>query len=163
MTRRGASVDAIEAVYRAQLPRFRRVAAAVAGDRELARDAVQDAFASAVRNRRDFRADGPLEAWLWRTVVNAAVTVRRTRSHDSPLSGSEPARSNGRGDDTADGIRAAVAGLPERQRLVLFLRYYADLDYVTIGRVTGLAPGTVGATLSAARKSLRRLLQEVVT
>jgi RNA polymerase sigma-70 factor (ECF subfamily) len=163
MSRRGASLEAIETVYRAQLPRFRRVAAAVAGDRELARDAVQEAFANAVRNRQDFRGDGPIDAWLWRTVVNAARTARRNALEDARLSDAECAPTNGRVESGAERVRAAVSLLPERQRLVLFLRYYADLDYVTIADATGLAPGTVGATLNAAHASMRRLLREVVT
>ena len=45
----------LEALYRARLPEFRRVAAAIAGDRELGCDAVQEAFARAVRKRKSFR------------------------------------------------------------------------------------------------------------
>jgi RNA polymerase sigma factor (sigma-70 family) len=58
-------------------------------------------------------------------------------------------------------VRAAIAALPERQRLVLFLRYFADLDYATIADALEIAPGTVGATLNNARGSLRRVLEEV--
>ena len=52
--------------------------------------------------------------------------------------------------------------LPERQRLVVFLRYYADLDYRTIGQAAGIASGTVAATLSAAHASLRLDLEEAL-
>ncbi|CAN5823396.1 hypothetical protein BH20ACT14_BH20ACT14_10610 [soil metagenome] len=69
---RGATLDEIESIYRTRLPDFRRVAAAILGDRELALDAVQEGFALAVRERSSFRGDGPLEAWLWRIIVNAA-------------------------------------------------------------------------------------------
>jgi RNA polymerase sigma factor (sigma-70 family) len=51
--------------------------------------------------------------------------------------------------------------LPERQRLALFLRYYADLDYAAIAAALGISPGTVGALLHTARTSLRRTLEEV--
>ena len=57
-------------------------------------------------------------------------------------------------------LRGVVAGLPERQRTVLFLRYYADLEYDAIAEALGVAPGTVAATLSQARSSLRRKLEE---
>jgi DNA-directed RNA polymerase specialized sigma24 family protein len=59
-----------------------------------------------------------------------------------------------------DPVRAAVAALPERQRLTLFLRYYADLDYDAIAATVGVAPGTVGATLNAAHAALRSSLKE---
>ena len=58
-------------------------------------------------------------------------------------------------------LTEVVAGLPERQRLVLFLRHYADLDYRSIATALDVTPGTVGASLNAAHASLRRLLQEV--
>ncbi len=79
---RGASVAELERVYRAGFPRFARVATAVAGDEQSGADAVHDAFVQAVRTRRSFRGEGPLEAWVWRMVVNAAKkrAGRRTAS-----------------------------------------------------------------------------------
>ncbi len=78
--RRGASLDELEALYRSRFDVFARVAASVTGDSERARDAVQEAFATAVRKRRSFRGEGPLEAWVWRIVLNAARSdVRRRR------------------------------------------------------------------------------------
>jgi RNA polymerase sigma factor (sigma-70 family) len=68
---------------------------------------------------------------------------------------------NGYQPDADPQVRAAVAALPERQRLILFLRYYADLDYATIAEALDVSAGTVAATLSNARSSLRRLLPEV--
>jgi RNA polymerase sigma factor (sigma-70 family) len=57
-------------------------------------------------------------------------------------------------------VRALVNSLPERQRFVLFLRYYADLDYAGIGTALGISSGTVAASLHAAHQSLRRALKE---
>jgi RNA polymerase sigma factor (sigma-70 family) len=51
--------------------------------------------------------------------------------------------------------------LPERQRLVLFLRYYADLDYAAIADALEIKSGTVAATLHTAHAALRRQLLEV--
>ena len=152
---RGASVAELERVYRAEFTRFVRVATAIAGDEQSGADAVHDAFVQAVRNRRSFRGDGPLEAWLWRMVVNAA----KKRAGREPASDPQdiPAvHENGFGDP----VRSLVAGLPERQRLALFLRYYADLDYESIAATLGVAPGTVGATLNAAHAALRNSLKE---
>jgi RNA polymerase sigma factor (sigma-70 family) len=61
----------------------------------------------------------------------------------------------------ASEVRALLARLPERQRLVLFLRYYADLDYDAIATALGISSGTVGATLHAAHAALRPHIQEV--
>jgi RNA polymerase sigma-70 factor, ECF subfamily len=157
--RRGASLDELEALYRSRFDVFARVAAGVTGDAERARDAVQEAFATAVRKRRSFRGDGPLEAWVWRIVLNAARSdVRR----GTPPVYVEPASANGRPEENAE-LRAALALLPERQRLAVFLRHYADLDYAAIGEALGIATGTVAATLNAAHTALRSRLEEVRT
>ena len=66
-----------------------------------------------------------------------------------------PARNGHRAD--AD-LEALIVALPDRQRLALFLRYYADLDYEAIADALGVTPGTVAATLHAAHRTLRRKL-----
>jgi RNA polymerase sigma-70 factor, ECF subfamily len=144
-------IDALEQLYRARRPEFCRAAAAIAGDRALGEDAVQEAFARAVRKRRSFRGRGPLEAWVWRIVVNAARDARRRRPALIALP-PPTAASNG---------HAPVLPLEllsDRQREVLFLHYYADLDYATIADALGISAGTVGATLSTARRLLRQAL-----
>jgi RNA polymerase sigma factor (sigma-70 family) len=158
----GASLDAIERIYRSRLPEFRRVATAISGDRELGCDAVQEGFALAVRSRATFRGDGSLEAWLWRIVINATRSQRRSGEPAAAELPAEPAAvrsTNSQTDGEADRVRAAIALLSERHRLVLFLHYYADLDYAAIGDALGIASGTVGATLSSARAAMRRLLE----
>jgi RNA polymerase sigma factor (sigma-70 family) len=151
----------IEAVYRAKFADFVAVAASVVGDRDAAREAVQDAFAGLVRGRRKFRGDAPVEAWAWRAVVNAARRKRwsyaresRARAAAASSNGSvPPAEANSE-------LAVLVAALPERQRLALFLRYYADLDYRQIAAVLGVEVGTVSASLHAALKALRRALEQ---
>jgi hypothetical protein len=46
-----------------------------------------------------------------------------------------------------------IASLPERQREIVFLRYFADLDYRAIGGALGIEQGTVGAALNAAQRT----------
>jgi RNA polymerase sigma factor (sigma-70 family) len=146
----------LESLYRREYRRFLRVATAILRDETRAVDAVQEAFASAIRRQRQFRSEGPLEAWVWRMVVNAALKERGRPRHTeladfevaTPLEDLTP-------------VAEAIAQLPERQRLALFLRYYADLDYESIATALQVSSGTVGATLNAAHTSLRRLLQEV--
>ena len=50
---------------------------------------------------------------------------------------------------------------PERQRQMVFLRYYAGLDYATIAEALEVSAGTVAATLSSARSALRHVFEEV--
>jgi len=154
-----AGLSEIEALYRSRFRHFVRVARAIVGDEQLALEAVQDAFAGAVRSRRRYRGEGPLEAWLWRAVVNAAQKTR-LREARSALPAEPEGRHNGR-PAVATEVTTAIALLPERQRLALFLRYYADLDYRGIADALGVEVGTVSATLSAAHSSVRRALEEV--
>ena len=71
--------------YRARFDKFGRVAAAITGSDDAALDAVQEAFARAVRERETFRRDGPIEAWLWRIVVNTARNARAGEREEAPL------------------------------------------------------------------------------
>ena len=59
-------------------------------------------------------------------------------------------------------VRRLLAALPERRRTVVFLRYYADLDYDAIAKALDIAPGTVAATLHEAHDTLRLDLAEVL-
>lgn len=147
----------IERLYVDRHPHFVRVARAITGDRERAVEAVQDGFADAIRSRKTFRADAPLEAWIWRAVVNAARKASRAplvevRAQDRELVELTPAWPE---------LAPLITALPERQRLVLFLRYYADLDYRSIAAALGIEVGTVSASLAAAHQTVRRSLQEV--
>jgi RNA polymerase sigma factor (sigma-70 family) len=159
------SLDELEALYRRRFDVFARVAASVTGDAERARDVVQEAFAAAVRKRASFRGAGPLEAWVWRIVLNSARSEARRRTptaEPDPYAGTNGhhAVTNGRSEHDFE-LRDALARLPERQRTAVFLRYYADLDYAAIGEALGIAEGTVAATLNAAHAALRNRLQEV--
>jgi RNA polymerase sigma factor (sigma-70 family) len=149
----------LELLYRGRYRQFVRVATAIVGD-DRAHDVVQEAFARAIRSSDSYRGEGTVEAWLWQVLINAARAVRQSPVATSLLNerAEGATTENGHPDD---GIRAWVASLPERQRLAVFLRYYADLDYRSIGEVLGVEVGTVSATLSAAHTSLRRSLKEV--
>jgi RNA polymerase sigma factor (sigma-70 family) len=158
-----APVEALGELYQRSYLRYLRVAEAIAGDVELAHDAVQDAFARAIRGQFTDRGAG-LEGWVWRIVVNTARNVRRDLPPSSlPLHELPDASSSANGDAPRRDVRALIAALPERQRLVLFLRYYADLDYTRIADVLEIQPGTVGAALNQAHAALRTALEEVLS
>jgi RNA polymerase sigma factor (sigma-70 family) len=160
----GATISSLTLLYEHRYHRFLRVAEAIVGDPEVAHDVVQDAFARAIRGRFGFRRDGDLQAWVWRIVVNTA----RSAGREAPPAAvgldeatSRAAVTNGQARDYE--LRALVAALPERQRLVLFLRYYAELDYRQIAEAMDVQPGTVGATLHQAHAALRKALEEGVS
>lgn len=159
----GATIDELESLYRAELPRFVRAAAAIVGDEAAGRDAVQEAFVRAVRKRASFKFESPLAAWVWRIVVNEALALRRRRAAElerASEGATTPSTNHVHEQDSA--VRAWVAALPERQRLAVFLRYFADLDYQSIAAALEVEVGTVSATLATAHAALRRSYEEAV-
>jgi RNA polymerase sigma factor (sigma-70 family) len=151
-------LEEIEDIYRHRYRSFLRFAIGLLDDRELGHDAVQETFARAVRARADFRDRSAIDLWLWRTLTNHCRDLLRSRRSASPAAGDELEASNHRPAEHEE-LRAAVARLPERQRLMVFLRHYADLGYDEIAAVAGVERGTVAATLHAAHASIRRTVE----
>lgn len=156
LTARTADVAGLSGLYHEAYHRFVRVAEAITRDPEEARDAVQEGFSNALRELDRFTGRGSFEGWVWRCVANAARMSRRKSRFRSlaPLR-EEPARP-----DPVSPLLDEIGSLPERQRLVLFLRYFADLSYDGIAEALEISPGTVAATLNAAHRAVRRQLEE---
>jgi RNA polymerase sigma-70 factor, ECF subfamily len=151
----------LEALYRRRWAAFARVAVSVSGSVELGKDAVQEGFARAIEQRDQFRGDCPLEAWVWRIIINGARTAGQRAVREASEVGPQPETLSGNGHRPLSSVELWVRTLPERQRLAIFLRYWADFDYRAIAEVLEVEVGTVSATLSAAHQALRRSLQEV--
>ena len=132
------------------------------GDSESARDVVQDAFANLFCHRAEHRADASLGGWAWRADANGANSERRARTYSTrTIARFASLRQTEVGDDAQDtALRTLLLDLPVRQRLIVILSYYADLDYTTIAKALELSAGTIGATLNAARATLRTALRE---
>jgi RNA polymerase sigma factor (sigma-70 family) len=95
-----------------------------------------------------------LEGWVWRIVLRTALEQRRP-GHEVRLGEVEATLLEPERDLT---LTAAVRALPPRRRLIVFLRYFADLPYQTIAEALELDVGTVAATLSQARQELAVIL-----
>ena len=149
------TTEALEQLYRDRYRTFRDVLAGVVGSRDIAREVVQEAFARALRERRRFRGEGSLEAWVWRIALNVALKMRRELRREWELDPGLPADPSSQDRD----VRSAVQALPPRRRLVIFLRYYADLSYAEIAEVMGVAEGTVAAALAQAKAEVGRALE----
>lgn len=148
----------IESLYRADFRRFERVARAIAGNRDSALDAVQEGFADALRHAEQWAGRGTLEGWVWRCVVNRARKTRRGHAVAEPSKDEIPTEAGQADSD----LGARLAALPERQRLVVFLRYFADLEYREIAAALEIETGTVSATLHAAHANLRPGYEEAL-
>ena len=147
---------AIERLYRQRYTRFRNGVAPVAGSYEAAHDAVQEGFARALRSRRQYASRGSLDACGLRIVLRAALEQRRPGG-ELPLDEVEPVFIE---DERDLELAAAIRSLPQRRRLIVFLRYFADLPYQTIAEVLGIDQGTVAATIAQAKQALAEILDE---
>jgi RNA polymerase sigma factor (sigma-70 family) len=147
----------IEELYRSRYLAFRNGMAALTGSYESARDVVQEAFAQALRDRDQYRGDGPLAAWVWRIAVRVALESRRNGRELTldELVAEAPVLSPERDPALAEALRE----LPPRRRLIVFLRYFADLSYAEIAALCEISDGTVAATLAHAHADLSKALQ----
>jgi RNA polymerase sigma-70 factor, ECF subfamily len=149
----GAS--ALEEVYRLRHNTFRSALATMVGSYDTAHDIVQEAFARALAKSDQYRGEAPLEAWVWRIALRAALEQRQLPVH-VPLNEAfspdfvEP--------DRDPALAAAVRNLPARRRLIAFLRFIGDLSYRDIAYICGISEGTVGATLAQVRLTLAQEL-----
>jgi RNA polymerase sigma-70 factor (ECF subfamily) len=145
----------LERLYRDRYAVYCRMAVAVTGDVGRAHEAVQEAFIRALRLRDGYRGTGTVEGWLWRIVLREAYGARGA-DPSAPLP--EELGTTLPMPDRNPGLAEAVAALSPRRRLVVFLRYYADLSLPQIAEAVGISEGTVSATLAQAHARLRASL-----
>jgi DNA-directed RNA polymerase specialized sigma24 family protein len=149
--------------YRASYQRCLRAVLAGSGRPDLAEDLVAEAFTRALVSWRTVRNHPAPEAWVVRTALNAGTSWWRRHRREVPLDGHDavaPRRwePGGLGSGPSPAVLAALRALPRRQREVIALRVFLDLDIAATARLLGIAPGTVGAHLSRAVATLRASL-----
>ena len=146
----------------AQIPRLRRYARALTGDRDAADDLVQDTLERALRRVALFRPGGDPRAWLFSIMHNLFVNAvrspaatRRAQADAAP----EPATRDASHDGlVARDIERALALLAPEQREVVLLVGLEELSYDAAAQVVGAPVGTVMSRLSRGRERLRTLL-----
>ena len=130
------------------------------GDQDTAQDLVAEAFGRAWASWRTVSRHPAPAAWVVRTALNANISRWRHRSREVSLPDVSTVADTAPGDGPADSgidppIMAALARLPARQRQVVALRLFLDLDTARTAEVLGIAPGTVTAHLARATAALR--------
>ena len=137
-----------------------RAVAASTGDMLLAEDQVAEAFARAwVSWRKVSRHPAP-RAWVVRTALNAGASWWRRRGGELPLADHDLAAPASRETGLDGALLTALRQLPARQREVIVLRVFLNLDIQTTARQLAIAPGTVRAHLSRAVTTLRNELAQ---
>lgn len=134
----------------------------VSGDAE---DVAQDVFLRLWRNAGQVREAGALRAWLARVATNLAIDrLRRRRPEEvselPELADPDPGPDR-RMERRAAGdiVNAAIAGLPERQRVALVLTYYEELANAEVAEVLGVSVEAVESLLARARRKLKEVLE----
>ena len=143
-----------ERLYKEEFPHVYRALVVVLRDRELALDALQDAFTEGLRHPP--RDDENLPGWLFRVALRRARRgLRRlaTSTVRAVFVSNESA-------ELADALDRAEVGrlltmISARQRAMVIAEYYLDLDQEEMARIFGVRRGTVAATLAQARARMR--------
>ena len=143
------------------IPRLRRYARALVGDRASADDLVQDTLERAWAKLHLYRSGTDLRAWLFTVMHNVHVNkVRATRVTDT-LEDELPelAQRASQGDALlVRDLDRAIARLPSEQRAVLLLVTLEEMSYEEVARALGIPIGTVMSRLSRAREKLRMMM-----
>lgn len=135
-----------------------RAVLAVVGSPQLAEDQVAEAFVRAWASWRKVRRHPAPRAWVVRTALNAGASWWRQRSRELPLADHDLTAPGGPGEGLDASLLTALRRLPPRQREVIALRIFLDLDTDTIARQLGIEAGTVRMHLSRGVMALRREL-----
>jgi RNA polymerase sigma-70 factor (ECF subfamily) len=143
------------------IPRLRRYARALVGDRASADDLVQDTLERAWAKLHLYRRGTDLRAWLFTVMHNVHVNkVRATRVTDT-LEDDLPELGQRASQGDALLVRdldRAIARLPSEQRAVLLLVTLEEMSYEEVARALGIPIGTVMSRLSRAREKLRMMM-----
>jgi RNA polymerase sigma-70 factor (sigma-E family) len=157
---------ALEQLYAAHWRSLVRLAVLLVRDHGLAEEIVQDAFVAVHDRWHRLRDPGRGLAYLRQAVVNRARSALRHRAVVERHAASERAvtRTRAGADDDAlvterrTAVLAAMQALPDRQREVLALRYYADLSEAEIADALGISRGSVKSHASRGAAALRTTL-----
>ncbi|MGN6608836.1 MAG: RNA polymerase sigma factor [Jatrophihabitans sp.] len=158
---------AVEELFRRHGAMLVRLATFLCGDRGAAEEIVQESFAAVIRHWRRLVDHQAALAYVRAAVVNGTRNHHRragvARRH---LRVAEPEATA----DVADtlllaeehrAVLLALRDLPPRQREVLVLRYWSDLDEGEIAAAMGIARGTVKSTAARALDAIERRLKEL--
>jgi len=170
---------AFEALYDRFKDYVYRVALFVTRDSVAAEDAVQETFLDVLRALPNYRVEGParFETWLCRVTVNRCRSRMRRKTLPSadwddieerleripePHPNHDPETVALRGERAVE-LWRAVDELPEKQRVVVLLRYQQGLAYSEIAQTLGIKEGTVKSRLYHAHRELNERLQSLET
>ncbi|MEO0894863.1 MAG: RNA polymerase sigma factor [Bacteroidota bacterium] len=138
-------------------------------DHDDADDVLQNTLLKAWRNIEKFRGDSALKTWLYRIATNEALTFLNKKKKVSKTgvenieNDMRHSMSGGKyisGDEIQLKLQAAIATLPDRQRLVFNMRYYDEMKYDEISKSLDVSVGALKASFHHAVKKIEKKLTE---
>ena len=163
---RGGDRRAFAALVERHYPVLLATCLRAAGRPEAAADAAQEAVLQAMLGLARLRDDARFGSWLVGIGLNVCRRDGRDRARLAGPAGAEPA-ADGRGPaelaeaaQLADGVRGAIAALPDGQRHAVALFYLAGLTHAEVADRLGVRVGAVKTRLHKARERLRRELTD---
>jgi RNA polymerase sigma-70 factor (ECF subfamily) len=166
---RAGDPEAWGQVYRQYAEAIFRFCRRALPTREDAEDATMEIFVKVREKLGQYDSQRPFGAWLYKVAANHCWdTLRRRRVRQDretadvdelPIASADPGQlAQVVEQQTSAEVRAALDDLPPRARVVLVLRYYADMSYEEIAAVLHLDPERIGVVLLRARQQLRAAL-----
>jgi RNA polymerase sigma-70 factor, ECF subfamily len=161
----GGDEGAFRELYARHTPRLRMIVVRLLGAARRADvdDVVQETWLAGCRGIHRYAGDAKFSSWLTTIGIRTAYSrFGRSTDAETDLYDELPAPS-GSGPATAIDLERALSQLPDHQRVVVVLHDVEGFTHQEIARQLGIASGTAKATLSRARSTLRRLLNDGVS
>lgn len=155
--------DAVDRLVVEHLPAALRLALRLTGDADIAEDVVQNALCRVLREWRSFRGEAAFSTWLFRIVLNVDRDRRRQRDilplpDEEMACGADLPVEKALANELHGTIRAAIDGLPQRQREVALLILGEGLPPDEVARLLKTTRGNVHTCLHLARKQIARAI-----
>ena len=149
--------------YRREAPRLRAGLAIASGNADLAAECVAEAFARAYAAWPRVESMESPSGWVFRVAQNELRRRSRRKKREAELLASMHGDEGVEAHPADSELWVLVASLPDRMRLVVALRYVADLSEKDVASIMGISRGGVSSLLVKARNELaRRLGNEVI-
>ena len=148
--------EALSSAFTSLGDRLMGTAYLILGNRDDAREAVQEAFLKAFKNLHRFDPSYRFSSWLTKIAQNSCLDSLRARKAWAPMPEQEPAaKAEPLRLDHADELEEALNELPGKYRAILHSKYTLGMNATEIGQQLDMTPQNVRVCLHRAIKSLR--------
>jgi RNA polymerase sigma-70 factor (ECF subfamily) len=140
-------------------PAMVAIAHSVLGDRHLAEDAAQQAFAKAAVKLPQLKKESRFAGWLAVICRNVAKDMARRTENLRTTDDLSTIADKSNDDDTTETVREAISKLSASARELIFLRYYDGMSYEQISEVLGISEQAISGRLRRAKKKMADYLR----